>query len=364
MLSVLLSEIGFNFANTGWFGFAGATAAAFTIMIAFGGPFINAMRAWQKKGQPIRQDGPKAHLEKQGTPTMGGLLILASIFASSMLFIDYANPIPWVSLLALAMFGAIGFVDDFGKIKRKSSDTSAAILSARSRLALGGIAAIILAYLADRFMPAGPDMLLSIYIPIFHILLPAGIFYFVFAYFVIAGSANAANIADGLDGMLSKLLLPVLIVIMVALYGATHYGFLPGGIFLPEAAGLYPVIGAVLGAILGFLWFNARPAQIFMGDVGSLALGGFVGTVSMQLKAELVIGLAMAMLALILMSSFLQTAVYKLTKDPSGRGKRLFKMAPLHHHFELSGWAETKVVERFFIASIIFSGLALAVLKI
>jgi phospho-N-acetylmuramoyl-pentapeptide-transferase len=364
MLSTILSELGFHFANTGWFGFAGGTATAFIFMILFGKPFIAAMRAWQKKGQPIRKDGPKAHLEKAGTPTMGGLLILAAIFVSAALFIDYANPLPWVAMLALVLFGAIGFVDDFGKIKSRSSDTSAAILSARARLGLGFIAAVILAFLADRFMPASPDMILSVYIPIFQILLPLGIFYFLFAYFVIAGTANAANITDGLDGMLSKILLPVLIVITGVLYGATHYGFFPGGIFLPDAAGLYPVIGAVLGAVLGFLWFNAKPAQIFMGDVGSLALGAFVGTVAMQLKAELVIGLASAMMALILLSSFLQTFVYKMTKDSSGKGRRLFKMAPLHHHFELSGWAETKIVERFFIASIIFSAIALAVMKL
>ncbi|MCL1786133.1 MAG: phospho-N-acetylmuramoyl-pentapeptide-transferase, partial [Alphaproteobacteria bacterium] len=343
MLSMFLSEFGFNFARAGWFGFAAGTAAAFIFTIAFGGAFINKMRTMQKKGQPIRIDGPKTHLEKQGTPTMGGLLILGAVFASAALFVDYANPIPFVALLALVLFGAIGFVDDYGKIKKHSSDNSAAIISPRARLALGGAAAVLLAFLADRFMPASPDMVLSVYIPVLHVLLPVGIFYFVFAYFVIAGSANAANITDGLDGMLSKIMLPVLVVMTVALYGATHYGFFSGGIFLPDAGGLYPVIGAVLGAVLGFLWFNAKPAQIFMGDVGSLALGGFMGTVAMLLKAEFVIGVAAGMMVLILLSSFLQTTFYKLTKDSSGRGRRLFKMAPLHHHFELSGWAETKV---------------------
>ncbi|MCL2757886.1 MAG: phospho-N-acetylmuramoyl-pentapeptide-transferase [Alphaproteobacteria bacterium] len=364
MLSTLLVDLGFRSAASGWFGFSGATAVAFVFMILFGPAFINAMRAWQKKGQPIRSDGPKTHLAKAGTPTMGGLLILLAIFVSAALFIDFRNPIPFVALLSLVFFGAIGFVDDYGKIKRQASNRAAEILSARARLALGGIGAIILAFLADRFMPSNPDMLLSIYIPFFHILIPAGIFYFVFAYFVIVGSANAANITDGLDGMLSKIMLPVLVVITVALYGATHYGFLAGGVSLPDAAGLYPIVGAVLGAVLGFLWFNAKPAQIFMGDVGSLALGGFIGTVAMQLKAEFVVGLAAAMMVIILLSSFLQTMVFKLTKDSSGRGRRIFKMAPLHHHFELSGLAETKIVERFFIASIIFSAVALVLLKV
>jgi len=158
--------------------------------------------------------------------------------------------------------------------------------------------------------------------------------------------------------------LPILGVIMVALFGATHIDFLASGVFLPEAGALYPLIGAAFGAIIGFLWFNSAPAQIFMGDVGSLALGGFMGTLSMLLKAEVAVGVAAAMMVFILLSSFLQTFVYKLTKDKNGNGKRVFKMAPLHHHFELLGWKETKISERFFIMSLLFSAIALAMLKI
>jgi phospho-N-acetylmuramoyl-pentapeptide-transferase len=321
------------------------------------------MRAWQKKGQPIQTDGPKSHFEKAGTPTMGGILILAAIIISSVLFMDYHNAVPWIALSSLVAFGAIGFIDDFFKIKRQSSEDFAAVMSPKVRLLLEAAIAIVLAYFINATMPAYIPHL-SVYVPIFHKLLPFGIFYFVFAYLVIAGSANAANVTDGLDGMLAKIYMPILIVIGVALFGATHINFLPGGVFLPEAAGLYPVIGAAAGAILGFLWFNSKPAQIFMGDVGSLALGGFMGTVAMLLKQEVIVGIAALMLVLILGSSFLQTIVYKVTKGPDGKGKRVFKMAPLHHHFELSGVVETKVVERFFILSILFGAVALAILKL
>ncbi|MCL2018011.1 MAG: phospho-N-acetylmuramoyl-pentapeptide-transferase [Alphaproteobacteria bacterium] len=360
MLSMSLSSLGFTFASKGWFGFGAGAAVAFFFMLAFAPMFITIMRRWQSKGQPIRENGPKAHLEKAGTPTMGGILILAAIFTSSVLFMDLYNPIPWVALLSLLLFGAIGFADDFGKVTKRSAYAG---LSARGRLALGGGAALVLAFLADYFMPAYvPE--LSVFVPLFHWFLPLGIFYFVFAYFVIVGSANAANITDGLDGMLSKILLPVFLVLFAALYGATHVNFLPGGVFLPEAVGLYPVLGAAIGAIVGFLWFNAKPAQLFMGDVGSLALGGFMGTVAMQLKSEIAIGIAAMMMVLILLSTFSQMIVFKLTKGSNGVGKRIFKMAPLHHHFELSGWTETKIVERFFVMSIIFSAIALGVMKL
>jgi phospho-N-acetylmuramoyl-pentapeptide-transferase len=332
-------------------------------MILFGRAFINAMRGWQKKGQPIQTDGPKSHFDKAGTPTMGGILILAAIIISGVLFMDCYNPVPWIALSSLVAFGIIGLIDDFFKVKRQSSESFAEVMSPKVRLLLEAAIAVVLAYFINATMPAYiPE--LSVYVPIFHKLMPFGIFYFVFAYLVIAGSANAANITDGLDGMLVKVFTPVLVVIGLVLFGATHINFLAGGVFLPEAAGLYPLIGAAAGAMLGFLWFNSKPAQIFMGDVGSLALGGFMGTIAMLLKQEIIVGIAALMMVLILGSSFLQTIVYKLTKGSNGKGIRVFKMAPLHHHFELSGWAETKVVERFFIMSLIFSAIACAMLKI
>ena len=195
------------------------------------------------------------------------------------------------------------------------------------------------------------------------IILPLGLLYYVFAYFVICGSANATNITDGLDGMLSKLYMPVLVVLVVALYGATRIGFMDTVMFLPTASGLYAVLGAAFGAVIGFLWYNSKPASIFMGDVGSLALGGFMGTVAMLLKSELIMGVAAGMMVLILLSSFIQTMYFKATRKITGTGRRVFLRAPLHHHFEELGWTETKIVERFFIISILFSGLALVLLK-
>jgi phospho-N-acetylmuramoyl-pentapeptide-transferase len=163
--------------------------------------------------------------------------------------------------------------------------------------------------------------------------------------------------------MLAKLYIPVLIVLVVALYGATRIGFMDTVVFLPGASGLYAVLGAAFGAVLGFLWFNAKPASIFMGDVGSLALGGFMGTVAMLLKSEIIMGIAAGMMVLILLSSFTQTMVFKITRITTGTGRRVFRRAPLHHHFEELGWAETKIVDRFFILSAMFAGLALVILK-
>jgi len=360
MLSTLLVHLGFPLFGKSAAGFVSAAAVAFLIMLTFGSAFINGMRRWQKRGQPIRDDGPESHLSKAGTPTMGGILILVAIVVSSVLFMDTHNPAPWIALAALVSFGAIGFADDYGKVRKQSAYAG---LSQWGRLVLEGAAAMGIAYFVNRAMPAYvPE--LSVYVPIFHRLLHFGFGYFVFAYFVIVGSANAANITDGMDGVLSKVFLPVLIVMGVALFGATHLHFLAGGVFIPEAVGLYPVLGATLGAVLGFLWYNAAPASIFMGDIGSLALGGLMGTLAMLLKSEVVIGVAALMMVIVLGSSFLQTTVYKLTKGPNGKGRRVFKMAPLHHHFELSGWAESKITERFFIMSIVFSAVALVVMKI
>jgi phospho-N-acetylmuramoyl-pentapeptide-transferase len=361
MLTGFLTSMGFDFLGRSPALFALGFAASFLFMLVFGRSFVNAMRRWQKKGQPISENAPQSHLAKAGTPTMGGLLMILAIAVSSLLFMDWHNPIPWVALAAMLWFGAIGFCDDFKKV-RSQNRTSRNGLSAKSRLALGGVGAIILAYFVNEVQPAYL-LDLSVAVPIFHKLLPIGWLYFVFAYFVIVGSANAANITDGLDGMLSKIMLPALAVLAVALFGATHAGFFEGSVFLPEAAGLYPVLGAALGAVLGFLWFNSAPAAIFMGDTGSLAIGGFFGTVAMLLKVEVVAGIAALMLVLILGSTFLQTIFFKLTRALTGTGRRIFKMAPLHHHFELSGWAETKIVERFFILSILFGAIAIAILR-
>lgn len=360
MLTNFFLAHGATFFASGWMQFAAGFGLAFIIMLLFGRPFINAMRRMQKKGQPISENVPLSHRQKAGTPTMGGILVLLAIIIPSILFMPVQNPTGWIALLSLVMFGLIGFVDDYKKV-RSQSKKAANGLSPWIRLGIEGVCVIILAYLINLTMPPYiPE--LSLALP-FGIILPMGIFYYVFAYLVICGSANATNITDGLDGMLAKLYMPVLVVLVVALYGATRIGFMDTVMFLPEASGLYAVLGAAFGAVLGFLWYNGKPAAIFMGDVGSLALGGFMGTVAMLLKSEIIMGIAAGMMVLILLSSFVQTMYFKATRKIGGTGKRIFLRAPLHHHFEELGWDETKIVERFFILSILFSGLALVLLK-
>lgn len=360
MLTSYFLELGWSFFASGWMQFAAGFFVAFLIMLMGGKRFINAMRVMQKKGQPISENVPQAHLQKQGTPTMGGILIVMAILIGSILFMPIRSSVAWIALAALVMFGGLGFVDDYKKVTSQSKKAANG-LSPLTRLVVEGVFVIILAYMINKTMPPYiPEYSLAIGAGI---ILPLGFWYYVFSYFVICGSANATNITDGLDGMLSKLYMPVLVVLIVALYGATRIGFMDTVMFLPEASGLYAVLGAALGSVLGFLWYNAKPASIFMGDVGSLALGGFMGTVAMLLKSELVMGVAAGMMVLILLSSFTQTMYFKITRKISGTGKRIFRRAPLHHHFEELGWPETKIVERFFVLSILFSGLALVFLK-
>lgn len=360
MLTDYFFDYGLSFFASGWTQFAGAFFVAFLIMLILGKPFIRLMRGWQKKGQPISENVPETHAKKAGTPTMGGILLIVAILIGSVLFMPLNNPTAWIALMALVMFGALGFVDDYKKVKSQSVKAANG-LSPLTRLVIEGIFVVILAYFINKTMPPYiPEYSLSIGAGI---ILPLGLFYYVFAYFVICGSANATNITDGLDGMLSKLYLPVLIVLVVALYGATRIGFMDTVMFLPVASGLYAVLGAAFGGVLGFLWYNSKPASIFMGDVGSLALGGFMGTVAMLLKSEIIMGIAAGMMVLILLSSFVQTMFFKITRRTTGTGRRIFLRAPLHHHFEEKGWTETKIVERFFIMSVLFSGLAMVLLK-
>ena len=375
MLTDFLIGRGFHFFASGWTQFAASFGMAFMIMIVFGRSFIKLMHKIQGDGQPISENVPVEHRKKAGTPSMGGILILVAIMVASLLFMPMHNATGWIALSALLMFGAIGFVDDYRKISSQSKKASNG-LSPSTRLGLEAICVIVLAYLINRTMPGYvPNLSIvlgsSIELPLdswnigylFGVPLTLGFLYYVFAYFVICGSANATNITDGLDGMLAKLYMPVLIVLVVALYGATRTGFMDAVIFLPETSALYGVLGAVFGAVLGFLWFNAKPASIFMGDVGSLALGGFMGTVAMLLKSEIIMGVAAGMMVLILLSSFIQTMYFKITRKITGTGKRIFLRAPLHHHFEELGWPETKIVDRFFVLSVLFSGMALILLK-
>ncbi len=356
----MLTDFFINSFGSNWMLFCAAGLMSFLIMMTFGKKFICSMQKLQGRGQPISENLPDSHKQKSGTPSMGGVLILISIFASSLCFMDWSSNAAWIALLSLLMFGIIGFMDDYKKIT-SGSIKAANGLTPKFRLIVEGIFVVILTYLVSQTLGAYVPQY-SVAFP-FSFVLPLGVFYYVFAYFVIAGSANATNITDGLDGMLSKLFLPVLIVLIIALYLATRISHMDAGLLLPYANGLYPVLGAVGGAILGFLWFNSKPASIFMGDTGSLALGGFMGTVAMLLRAEVILGIAAGMMVLILLSSFIQTFVFKMTKGADGVGKRVFRRAPLHHHFEELGWTEVKVVERFTILSILFAGIAIILLK-
>ena len=375
MLTDFLINRGYQFFVSGWVQFAAAFGMSFIIMLIFGNSFIRLMRKIQGHGQPISENVPAEHRKKAGTPSMGGVLIIIAILVSALLFMPVHNATGWIALSALLMFSFIGFADDYKKIKSQSKKASNG-LSPTKRLGLEAVCVVILAYMINRTMPGYvPNLSIvlgsSIVLPldnwvigfIFGVPLTLGFLYYVFAYFVICGSANATNITDGLDGMLSKLYLPVLIVLTVALYGATRIGFMDAVMFLPEANALYALLGAAFGAVLGFLWFNAKPASIFMGDVGSLALGGFMGTVAMLLKSEIIMGVAAGMMVLILLSSFIQTMYFKITRKITGNGQRVFLRAPLHHHFEELGWPETKIVDRFFVLSVLFSGMALVLLK-
>ena len=361
MLTDFFLNHGLSFFISGWAQFAGGFFVAFIVMLLFGRPFIRCMRNFQKKGQPISENVPESHRKKAGTPTMGGILIVLAILLGGILFMPMRDSLAgWTALMSLVMFGTLGFIDDYKKVTSQSKKASNG-LSPLTRLVVEGVFVIILVLLISRTMPINVAPM-SLALP-FGLEIQLGLIYYVFAYFVICGAANATNITDGLDGMLSKLYLPVLLVLVVALYIATRLGRHDVVMLLDNANCLYAVLGASFGAVLGFLWYNSRPASIFMGDVGSLALGGFMGTVAMLLRSEIIMGIAAGMMVLILLSSFVQTMYFKATRKVTGTGRRIFLRAPLHHHFEELGWSETKIVERFFILSILFAGLALVVLK-
>lgn len=375
MLTDFMANHGYPFFLSGWVQLGFSFGVAFMIMLIFGNSFIRFMRKIQGKGQPISENVPLEHRKKAGTPSMGGLLIIISVLISVLLFMPMQNMTGWIAIIAMLLFAAIGFADDYKKISSQSKKASNG-LSPKLRLILEAVCVFGLAYFINKTMPGYvPELSIvlgsSIVLPLdsltlgymFGIPLTLGFLYYIFAYFIICGSANAANITDGLDGLLSKLYLPVLIVMVVALYGATRIGFMDSVMFLPEASALYAPLGAMFGAVLGFLWFNSKPASIFMGDVGALALGGFMGTVAMLLKSEIIIGISAGMMVLILLSSFIQTMCFKITRKITGTGRRIFLRAPLHHHFEELGWPETKIVDRFFVISILFAGLALMLLK-
>lgn len=330
----------------------GALMTALVISMVFGGPFIRMLKTRQKKGQPIRDDGPQGHiLQKQGTPTMGGFLILIALVTSTLLWVDLSNTFVWAALAVTLSFGLIGFIDDYKKITRSSSKG----MPGKLKFAIEALIASAVAFWVYQSIDPGLS------VPFLKdILINLGWFAIPFAAFVIVGTSNAVNLTDGLDGLA---IMPVIIAasafgLIAYLVGNAVYSDYLQIIQIPGAGELAVFTGAIIGAGLGFLWFNAPPAMVFMGDTGSLSLGGALGTVSVIVKHELVLAIIGGLFVLEAVSVMVQVASFKLT------GKRIFKMAPLHHHFEEKGWAEPTIVIRFWIIAVILALIGLSSLKL
>jgi len=331
----------------------GGAVTAFIIVLLLGTFFIRMMQKFQI-GQVVRDDGPETHLAKQGVPTMGGLLILFAITIGTLLWARLDNSLVWLTLFVTLFYGAIGCVDDLKKIKKKNSKG----LSAKGKLLLQ----ILGASFVGMFIFLHPGFDGSLSLPFLKNFRPdLGWFYVVFAILVIVGASNAVNLTDGLDGLAAGPTVVTTAVYLVFSYLAGHV-VLADYLQLPYVAGsgeLSIFCGAIFGACLGFLWFNAFPAQLFMGDVGSLALGGALGSIAIIVKQEFLLAIVGGVFVMEALSVILQVGYFKLT-----HGKRIFLMAPFHHHFEKKGWHESKVVVRFWIVSIILGLFALATLKL
>ncbi len=335
----------------------GALITAFAVSLFVGNHFIDALRAQQGKGQPIRDDGPEGHFQKVGTPTMGGLLILMSLTIGTLLWADVTSGYVWVTLLITLGFGFIGFMDDYLKVSRQNTGG----LSGKIRLSLEALFAFAAVFWITSLQPAEYQYIVSIpFLKDTQINLSYFYLFFPFAICVIIGAGNAVNFTDGLDGLA---IVPVAITAGVFAIIAWIIGnsLLAKDLYLfhiPEAGEMAVFCCALIGSAMGFLWFNAPPAKVFMGDTGSLALGGGLGAIAIVTKHELVLAIAGGLFVLETLSVIIQVASFKLT------GKRVFRMAPLHHHFEKKGWAESTVVIRFWIISILLALIALSTIKI
>jgi phospho-N-acetylmuramoyl-pentapeptide-transferase len=328
------------------------TAAAFTIILT---PRITRWLRERSVTQSIRVDGPKTHMGKQGTPTMGGLVIIMAVMLAMVLWGDLSNIYVLIACAGLVAFGAIGFADDYLKVTRRNSKG----LSARYKLLWQGLAALAIGLvLYHNPADAHPDRLI---LPFFKgAFLKLGLLYIPFAILVIVGSSNAVNLTDGMDGLAIGLVAIATLANGALVYISGHKGLAEylQVLYLPTTGELTVFCGALFGAAMGFLWHNAHPAEVFMGDVGSLGLGGALGTLAVISKHEIVLALVGGIFVMEALSVMLQVASFKLT------GKRIFRMAPIHHHFELLGWAETKVVVRFWIVGVLLALLSLATLKV
>jgi phospho-N-acetylmuramoyl-pentapeptide-transferase len=348
--------------------FAGLTALFLCIVV---GPWlIRKLREFQI-GQHIREDGPQSHLKKAGTPTMGGVLIILAIVVPTLLWANLANPNVWIALFGMVAFGAIGFLDDYAKIRKKRNLG----FTARQKFACQVLVAVAIGVVL-LWVHAGGPTATTINIPFLKSVTPdlvvrawtgnawtyplAFLPFFLFLVLVLAGSSNAVNITDGLDGLAIGLMVIASAAMTALAYTSGHaeWAAYLDLARLPGAAELTIFCGAMTGAALGFLWYNAHPAEVFMGDVGSLALGGSLGVVAVLIKQELLLLLIGGVFVIEIVSVMLQVASFRL------RGKRIFRMAPIHHHFEALGWSEAKIVARFWISGLVMALFALTTLKL
>jgi phospho-N-acetylmuramoyl-pentapeptide-transferase len=336
----------------------GAIMTAFIISLVIGPRLIKWLKSKQGEGQPIRTLGPETHLKKAGTPTMGGLMILISITISTLLWSDVTNPFIWLALIVMLGFGGIGFQDDYLKLTKRSH----AGLSARNKLLTQIAIGSLVTFGIIMCMPASPSSLATgVAFPfIKDYFFDLSIFFVAWAIIVIIGASNAVNLTDGLDGLA---IVPV--AICAACFGLISY-LVGNAIFatylqvpyVPGTGELAILCGAIVGAAMGFLWFNAPPAQVFMGDVGSLSMGGVLGAIAVMTKHEIVLAIIGGLFVMETLSVIIQVLYFKAT------GKRFFLMAPIHHHFEKLGWAETTVVVRFWIIAMVLALIGLSTLKL
>jgi len=346
-----------------------ASITALLLSLLFGGNLIRALKSWNV-GQQIREEGPQAHMAKRGTPTMGGVLIVGSVVISTLLWAKLSSVYVWTVVIATLLFGAIGFADDYLKMAKRRSLGLTGKQKLLGQLAVAiGVWAVL--YVLTKYFAS--DYSWNVSIPFIKATaVPTGIsfigpfLYLIFIIIVLLGFSNGVNLTDGLDG----LAISVTFIAMTALTALTYLSSdKRWATYLelthrPEAAELTVFCGAMAGASLGFLWYNAPPAEVFMGDVGSLAIGGALGTVAVLTKQEFMLLMIGGVFVIEALSVTLQVGVFKMTKRTTGTGRRLFKMTPLHHHFEMQDWKESKIVFRFLILAILFALLSLSTLKL
>jgi phospho-N-acetylmuramoyl-pentapeptide-transferase len=332
-----------------------AAVTALAVALTLGPPMIRLLKRYQI-AQSIRQEGPKTHLVKAGVPTMGGLLILLAIVSATLLWMDLSNRFVWIALGTLAGLGAVGFADDWVKVTKRRSLG----LTGRGKLVPQFLVALAVGWAITHWASHGAFSTVITFPFLKRLLIPLGILYIPFVALVVVGSSNAVNLTDGLDGLAIGAVgiaagTYAVLAYVTGNFVAARYLQIP---FIPQSGELTVFCGALVGASLGFLWFNCHPAEVIMGDVGALSLGAAIAAVAVMTKQEILLAIVGGLFVMEALSVIIQVASFKTT------GRRVFKMAPLHHHFELVGWAESRVIIRFWILAILFAVLALSTLKL